>query len=121
MNKTTSGHLCVTCNQRFSSSNGLEKHMEEKHMELWCDICGKLFRNRREFTNHMDQCEQLSMEAVECDKSQKSWFGGDQKGTSANLIRNQYLVRCAKRYLKQSMRLRNTSQMSTETNKTNQR
>ena len=71
MNKTTSGHLCVTCNQRFASNNGLEKHIEEKHTELWCDICGKLFRNRREVNNHMDQCEQLGMEAVECEKCKK--------------------------------------------------
>ena len=71
MNKNKSGHLCVTCDQRFVSNNGLEKHIIDKHTELWCDNCGKLFQNKRAVENHMDYCEELGMEAVECNKCQK--------------------------------------------------
>ena len=44
MNKNQSGHLCLTCNQRFVTNNGLEKHIQDKHTELWCDYCIHLAR-----------------------------------------------------------------------------
>ena len=31
MSKNKSGHLCVTCDQRFAKNNGLEKHILYKH------------------------------------------------------------------------------------------
>ena len=71
MNKNQSGHLCLTCNQRFVTNNGLEKHIQDKHTELWCDYCGDMFRNKSELDKHMEQCGELGMEAVECDKCSK--------------------------------------------------
>ena len=71
MNKNKSGHLCVTCDQRFVSNNGLENHIMNTHTNLCCDYCGKLFPNKRTVEKHMDHCEVLGLEAVECNKCNK--------------------------------------------------
>ena len=71
MSKNKSGHLCVTCDQRFAKNNGLEKHILDKHTELWCDYCGILCRNKNELKQHMEQCQELGMEAIECNKCSK--------------------------------------------------
>ena len=34
INKKKIGHLCVTSSQRFSTTNGLEKHIQDKHTQL---------------------------------------------------------------------------------------
>ena len=71
MSNNSSGHLCVTCDQTFASNNGLEKHIEDKHTELWCDHCGDMFSNKYKLNNHMKGCAELGMEAVECNKCKK--------------------------------------------------
>ena len=71
MSKNKSGHLCVTCDQRFAKNNGLEKHILDKHTELWCDYCGIMCRNKNELKQHMEQCQERGMEAIECDKCSK--------------------------------------------------
>ena len=73
MDKNKSGHLCLTCNFRFTSNNGLEQHIQEKHTELSCNYCEKSFRTKREANNHMDHCEQLGTEAIECNNCNKKF------------------------------------------------
>ena len=34
INKKKIGHLCETSSQRFSITNGLEKHIQDKHTQL---------------------------------------------------------------------------------------
>ena len=70
--------MCVICYYRFAYTNGVEKPMEEKHVELWWDICNTLFRNKREVTNHMNQWKEIGME-VECNKCKKKLYVWDQK------------------------------------------
>ena len=73
MNRNSSGHLCVTCDQTFATNNGLEKRIKNKNTELWCDHCGTLFRNKAELNKHMENCDELGMEATECKKWNKKW------------------------------------------------
>jgi hypothetical protein len=47
MDKNKSGHLCLTCNFRFTSNNGLEQHIQEKHTELSCNYCEKSFKTKK--------------------------------------------------------------------------
>ena len=79
MNKNQSGHLCVTCTQKFTTNNGLEKHMKDKHTEFVCDYCDDVFRTKREFERHMAQCEELGLEAVECNNKKKLVRWGSKK------------------------------------------
>ena len=73
MDKNQSGHLCLTCNFRFTSNNGLEQHIQEKHTDLSCNYCETSFRTKREANNHMDHCEQLGTEAIECNNCNKKF------------------------------------------------
>ena len=52
--------MCVIFNKRFATNNGLDKYIQEKHMELSCKHFGKMFRNRKEVDNHM-KVEELEM------------------------------------------------------------
>ena len=37
------------------NKNGLREHIQEKHTELWQNYCDKMFRNRKEVDNHMNE------------------------------------------------------------------
>ena len=43
MNKNTSGHMCVRCDQKFKTNTHLERHMDLKHTVLECFMCNKMF------------------------------------------------------------------------------
>ena len=55
MNKNTSGHMCVTCEQRFKTNAHLERHMELKHTVQECLMCNKMFTIDQEYENHISQ------------------------------------------------------------------
>ena len=56
MNKNTSGHMCVTCEQRFKTNAHLERHMELKHTVHECCMCNKMFTTDQEYERHISQC-----------------------------------------------------------------
>ena len=66
--------VCVTCNQTFLLKNWLKTYIQEEHTQLWCNYCGKMFKNRKEVDNHMyEACgstchECTSKDQVENDK-----------------------------------------------------
>ena len=89
--------MCVSCNQRFTNSNGLKKHIHRIHMpyplELWCIYCGKMSRNCNEVGNHIDDwrawhviCrtnvrKQLSKECVKEAKMHTTYETNNFKGS----------------------------------------
>ena len=56
MNKNTSGHMCVTCEQRFKTNAHLERHMDLKHTVHKCFMCNKMFTTDQEYEMHIGQC-----------------------------------------------------------------
>ena len=56
MNKNTSGHMCVTCEQRFKTNAHLERHMDLKHTEHQCFMRHKMFTTDKEYETHIGQC-----------------------------------------------------------------
>ena len=45
----------VTCTQIFAMQNGLKKLIQEEHIELWWNYCGKMFRNKKEVVSHISE------------------------------------------------------------------
>ena len=45
----------VTCKKNMYNKKWVAKHIQEEHTELWWDCCGKLFRNKKEVDNHMNE------------------------------------------------------------------
>ena len=73
MNKNTSGHMCVTCEQRFKTNAHLERHMDLKHTEHECFMCHILVVSDQEYEKHVIQCfdsfnSKLKAKCNQCNK-----------------------------------------------------
>ena len=74
MNKNTSGHMCVTCEQRFKTNTHLERHMDLKHTEQECFLRNKMFTTDQEYETHIDQCTKelvnlrMKVKCTQCSK-----------------------------------------------------
>ena len=119
MSRNSSGHLCVTCDQTFTTNNGLEKHIEDKHTELWCDHCGNLFRNKAELNKHMENCDELGMEAVECKKCNKKMVKWGSKKHKCQPPKEVIACNTCEEFSKPWRMLKSVLQMNTGPNKTN--
>ena len=74
MNKNTSGHMCVTCEQRFKTNAHLERHMDLKHSVHECFMCHKIVAMDQEYETQIGQCtlemasSRMKVKCTQCNK-----------------------------------------------------
>lgn len=49
------GHVCKECGENFKNYHNLRKHIYERHkqVELYCEICGKMYHYHGDFNRHV--------------------------------------------------------------------
>ena len=67
MSKETTGPKCNACNKPFKTGSDLDRHMQDKHEEHACNVCGTKFNSRKQSEEHI--CDEDPIVPQICDKS----------------------------------------------------
>ena len=85
MDKNTSGNSCNFCGRGFKTSQGLDRHIQDKHeknvyqQEYDCTLCGDGFIREQELNSHVLECIKHNTQIVKCPHCKENFTKGALK------------------------------------------